>query len=63
MSMIYSTTDVLSLGSWPILFKVLTLSVTICTVALAIGLKCSPMVRETRVQSQVVPYQRLKNGT
>ena len=30
---------------------------------LAQWVECSPMARETRVQSQVESYQRLKNGT
>ena len=34
MSMLCSTADVVNSSSWPILFKVLTLSVAICTVRL-----------------------------
>ena len=40
MSMIYSTADGVSSGSWPILFKVLTLNVAICNVCLHFSSFC-----------------------
>ena len=39
-SILCSATDAVSLGSWPILFKVLTLSVAKCTVLLHLSNFC-----------------------
>ena len=40
MSILYSRADAVSSGSWPILFKVLTLNVTICIVCLHFSSFC-----------------------
>ena len=40
MSILCSAADTISSGSWPIQFKVLTLTVTICTVVLHLSSFC-----------------------